>query len=45
LRHWLVPQRRDEENGNSTGGFYEIPTDDRGSSRAGRHSERNFAFR
>ena len=31
--------------GNSTGGFYEIPIDDRGSSRASRHSERNFAFR
>ena len=29
---------------NSTGGFYEIPIDDRGSARADRHSERDFAF-
>ena len=43
LRRWLVRRGRRGE-GNSTGGFYEIPTDDRGGSRAGRHSERNIAF-
>src|SRR3977135_3953476 len=32
------------EEGNSTGGFYEIPIDDRGGYRTGRHSERNLAF-
>jgi len=34
-----------EEKRNSTGGLYEIPTDDLGSSRAGRLGERNLAFR
>ena len=43
LRRWLV-RNSGEEKGNSTGGFYEIPIDDRGSSCASRHSERNFAF-
>lgn len=43
-RYWLAPQLRDEEKENSTEGFYEIPDDDRGGYRAGRHSERNFAL-
>jgi hypothetical protein len=43
LRRWLV-RHGGRGEGNSTGGFYEILMDDRGSHRAGRHSERNFAF-
>jgi hypothetical protein len=43
LQRWLV-RRGGREEGNSTGGFYEIPIDDRGGYRAGRHSERNFAL-
>jgi len=34
----------DEEKEIQQEEFYEMPTDDRGSSRAGRHSERNIAF-
>ena len=33
-----------EHKRNSTGGFYEIPTDDRGGPGAGWHSKRDFAF-
>src|ERR1043166_7358905 len=32
------------EKRTSTGGFHEIPDDDRGGPGAGRHSERDFAF-
>ena len=43
LRRWLV-RHGGRGEGNSTGGFYEIPIHDRDSHRAGRLSERNFAF-
>jgi len=54
LFHHRVPDRvlrigsfvtPNEKKGTSTGGLYEIPTDDFGSSRAGRLGERNLAFR
>ena len=43
LRRRLAPHLRDERKETSTGGFYEILTDNPGGHRA-RHSERNFAF-